>query len=404
MHLDVWPLAFVLAGLVLYVVLGGADFGAGFWQLFAGRGPKADAIRDHAHDSMAPVWEANHVWLIFVLTVTWTAYPQAFASIASTLAIPLFVAAIGIIFRGATYAMRGGATARREQLLVDSIFGVSSILTPFALGAAVGGIASLRVPTGNASGDLLTSWCNATGITIGILAVGVSAYLAAIFLTADAARHGQAELVELFRRRALGAGVVTGAAAAASIVVLRFDAHRLFDRLLLGSPVAAVAVSAAAGLATLAFVAARRYELARYAAPVAVAAIVVGWGLAQRPLMLRDLTVSQAAASRSTLIAVIVAVVGGGVLLFPSLALLFRLVLGGRLGHGAVAEDVPEQVERPSRTTFAFRAAVALAIAGVGLLTVADTPWAHGLGVVALLGFVVAGVVAVSPAELARRS
>src|SRR5213595_1339914 len=103
--LQALPLVFVLAGLALYIVLAGADFGAGFWQLLAGRGAKAERIREHAHRSMAPVWEANHVWLIFVLTVFWTAYPRAFGSIASTLAVPLFVAALGIIFRGAAYAL-----------------------------------------------------------------------------------------------------------------------------------------------------------------------------------------------------------------------------------------------------------------------------------------------------------
>ena len=105
------PLVFALAGLALYTVLAGADFGAGFWQLLAGRGSHAERIREHAHDSMAPVWEANHVWLIFVITVFWTAYPAAFGSIASTLSVPLFIAAVGIILRGATYALRAGALA-----------------------------------------------------------------------------------------------------------------------------------------------------------------------------------------------------------------------------------------------------------------------------------------------------
>src|SRR3979409_1803906 len=109
------PLGFVLVGLGLYTVLAGADCGAGFWQLFAGRGPRAERVREHAHDSMAPVWEANHVWLIFVLTVFWTAYPKAFAAIFSTLAVPLFIAAIGIVFRGAAYALRAGAANLRES-------------------------------------------------------------------------------------------------------------------------------------------------------------------------------------------------------------------------------------------------------------------------------------------------
>src|SRR5947199_4181024 len=170
MHLYDVPLTFALVGLALYTVLAGADFGAGLWQLTAGSGPRAARIRDHAHDSMAPVWEANHVWLVFVLTVVWTAYPVAFGSIASTLSIPLFVAAVGIIFRGSAYALHSGARAGRLRG-VDTAFSLSSILTPFMLGAVVGGIASLRVPVGNAAGDLVTSWVNPTSLLIGTLAV-----------------------------------------------------------------------------------------------------------------------------------------------------------------------------------------------------------------------------------------
>jgi cytochrome bd ubiquinol oxidase subunit II len=403
-HLYDWPLVFILAGLALYVVLGGADFGAGFWQLFAGDGARAEEVREFAHESMAPVWEANHVWLIFVLTVMWTAYPPAFASIASTLSIPLFIAGVGIVLRGAAYAARSGSGSKRELGLVDSVFGVSSILTPFALGAAVGGIASLRVPEGNAAGDLVTSWINPTSVAIGVLAVATSAYLAAVYLAADAVRLDRPELAALFRRRALGAGLVAGAAAAAGIVVLRFDAHRLFDRLLTTPAVAAVVVSAAAGVAALGLVVRSRFEPARYAAALAVAAIVAGWGVAQNPLLLRDLTVQGAASSRSTLVAVIVAVLAGAIVLFPSLALLFRLFLGGRLGHGASADEAaPPARALPQGGRLAPRLAGALAVAGIGLLTVADAPWAHGLGVCALLGFVVAGVAAVAPAEVAAR-
>ena len=158
MHLYELPLVFSLVGLAFYTVLAGADFGAGWWQLTAGKGPDAASIRDHAHQAMGPVWEANHVWLIFVLTVVWTAYPSAFGSIASTLAIPLFIAAVGIIFRGTAYALRAGASTARELRAIDTAFALSSILTPFALGTAVGGIASRRVPVGNAAGDQVSSW------------------------------------------------------------------------------------------------------------------------------------------------------------------------------------------------------------------------------------------------------
>lgn len=392
MHLYVWPLLFVLAGLVLYVVLAGADFGAGFWQLTAGRGTDADELRDEAHHAIGPVWEANHVWLIFVLTVSWTAYPRALASIASTLAVPLFLAAIGIILRGAAYALRAGAASAGETRRIDVLFSVSSVLTPFALGTIVGGIASRRVPVGNARGSEWTSWLNATSVTIGVLAIATSAYVAAVFLCADARRRGHAGLERRFRLRALWAGAVAGALALAALPVLAADAHPLFHRLVDGPGLAGVVVSFAAGCATLLLVRARRYEPARYTAATAVAAVVAGWALAQQPYLLRDLTIREAAAPRTTQIAVIVAVVAGGAILFPSLALLFRLTLAGRLGSGETTESAAAPLlVRTLRPGLSARLALAAFVVGIGLLTVAGAPAAHGVGVVALLAAVALG-------------
>ena len=190
------PLLLMLVGLVAYAVLGGADFGAGAWQLAGGTGERDKEIREHAHHAMGPVWETNHVWLIFVLVVCWTAYPVAFGSIMSTLSIPFFIAGIGIILRGTAYALRSGTASGREQRRVEVTLAVSSILTPFALGAVIGGIASLRVPVGNAEGDLVTSWLNPTSILVGVLAVVTAAYLAAVYLAADAVRIGRPDLAE----------------------------------------------------------------------------------------------------------------------------------------------------------------------------------------------------------------
>ena len=390
MHLYDIPLFFVLAGLVLYTVLGGADFGAGSWQLGAGRGPHANQIRDHAHHAMAPVWEANHVWLIFVLTVFWTAYPVAFASIMSTLAIPLFVAGIGIILRGTTYALRIAAASRREVRRIDTAFAFSSILTPFALGAAVGGIASRRVPVGNAAGDLVTSWANPTSVSIGVLAVVAAAYLAAVFLAADAVRLGELELEAAFRARALAAGVVAGAVAIAALFVVRSDAHQLFRGLVAGRGLAALIVSIVAGSTTLALVWRRRYEPARYSAAVAVAAVIAGWALAQSPTLLPGLTVKAAAAPRETLVAIVVAVVAGAVVLLPSLGWLFKLVLSGGFDQGEKQQTPPpaRDLLRTSRNGLAARVAIALLIIGFGLTTIADSAWAHAVGVTSLLLFV----------------
>jgi cytochrome d ubiquinol oxidase subunit II len=410
MLLDALPLVFALAGLALYTVLAGADFGAGFWQLFAGRGPQAERIRGHAHDSMAPVWEANHVWLIFVLTVFWTAYPTAFGSIASTLEAPLFIAAVGIIMRGAAYALRAGASSRRELGAIDTVFSLSSILTPFALGTAVGGIASRRVPVGNAAGHLFSSWLNPTSILIGVVAVSACAYLAAVYLAADAARRGEPELEDEFRVRALGAGVVAGALALAGVAVVHSDAHPLYHQLVAGEAVPALVVSVLAGAGTLVLVWRRRFEGARYGAALAVAAVVAGWALGQWPTILPGLSVSQAAAPHDTLVAVVVAVLAGGAILFPSLALLLRLTLTGRLqGAEAGAQGAEARAQAPApgggrlaRTSLLARVAVACLIIGFGLLNVADARWAHAVGVVSLFAFVASAFLAIIPATLGR--
>jgi cytochrome bd ubiquinol oxidase subunit II len=402
MHLYAIPLIFVLIGLALYTVLGGADFGAGLWQLSAGGGESGERIRDHAHHSMAAVWEANHVWLIFVLTVFWTAYPTAFGSIASTLCVALFLAGVGIIFRGAAYALRAGTIGAGEVRAIDTVVALSSILTPFALGAAVGGIASRRVPVGNAAGDLIGSWTGPTSILIGVLAVATSAYLGAVYLAADAVRLGDADLVRRFRARALGSGLAAGAIALGGLVVLHSDAHPLYHQLLNGEGLAALLVSVLAGLVALGLVWRHRFEAARYTAAVAVAAIVAGWALAQRPFLLPGLTIQQAAAPHDTLVAIIVAVVAGGAILFPSLGLLFGLVLSGRLDH----EDQIVSPPHPTRTLLSAsapgllaRVAGACLVAGFGLLTVAEASWAHALGVAALLGFIATGFLAAEPGE-----
>jgi cytochrome d ubiquinol oxidase subunit II len=411
------PLIFVLIGLALYAVLAGADFGAGFWQLLAGGGERGARIRDHAHEAMAPVWEANHVWLIFVLTVTWTAYPAAFGAIASTLCVPLFIAALGIVMRGATYALRAGAATARERRRIDVVFAISSVLTPFALGTAIGGIASRRVPVGNAAGGLFSSWLNPTSLAIGVLAVANSAYLAAVFLAADARRtagehpeEADRELLAALHLRALVAGAFAGAVAVGGLIVLHADAHFLYAPLLHGAALAAVIVSALAGLATLALVVRSSFETARYTAALAVAAVIAGWALAQRPLLLKGLTVQQAAAPHDTLVLVVIAVLGGATILFPSLALLFRLVLRGRLDHGeGPATSASAAAHRPgfgllvaaSRTDLLARIAGAGLLAGLGFLTVAEAGWAHAIGVVALFVFLGAGFLAVVPSQLA---
>jgi cytochrome d ubiquinol oxidase subunit II len=399
------PLVLMLLGLAAYAVLAGADFGAGFWQLVAGRDERGDAIREHAHHAMGPVWEANHVWLVFVLVVCWTAYPEAFGSITSTLAIPAFVAAVGIILRGTAYALRSGTATAREQRAVDSVLGVSSILTPFALGAAIGGIASGRVPVGNAAGDLVTSWLNPTSILVGTMAVATAVYLAAVYLAADAVRIGRPDLAAAFRRRALASGLVAGAVALAGLAVVRDDASAIWDGLTDGAGLAAVLVSIAGGAATLALVWRRRFEPARATAALAVAAIIAGWGIAQSPTLLPGLSVEEAAAGRATLVALLVSIALGAVLLVPSLALLFGLVLRGRFdaapGPARLAAVPPHRASgRGGRRVLAVVAVACLA-AGGGLLVGFDSPGPNIAGALLLLGSVAAAFVVLAPSVLA---
>jgi cytochrome d ubiquinol oxidase subunit II len=385
------PMVLILLGLAAYTVLAGADFGAGFWTLFPGGGRTSPAAtRDHARHAMGPVWEANHVWLIFVLVVCWTAYPVAFASIASTLAVPLFIAVVGIILRGTSYALRGQLEGARGQRGVENVFALSSVLTPFALGAVAGGIAGGRVPVGNAAGDLVTSWLNPTSVMVGTLAVAISAYLAAVYLAADARRLGERGLERDFRLRALWSGVVAGALALAGLVVMRADARSMWDGLTSGAGLVMVIVSAAAGLATLALVWRSRFGPARASAALAVAAIVAGWALAQRPYFLPGLTVSQAAAGRSTLIAVVVTAAIGAAVLVPSLILLFGLFLRGRLDEGT-APDAPTFDVRPSADQRSPRLLGAFALAsllvGAGLMVLTDSGWTHAIGIACLVAF-----------------
>jgi cytochrome d ubiquinol oxidase subunit II len=397
MFLQTLPLVFVLAGVALYTVLAGADFGAGIWQLLSGPGEHGERIREHAHNSMGPVWEANHVWLIFVLTVTWTSYPVFFGSIASTLSVALFIAGLGIILRGASYALRSGAASGRETLMVDGAFSIASLLTPFALGCTAGAIAAERVPVGNAAGDEFSSWLSPVPLMVGALAVCFSVYMAAIFLAADEHRTGDREMADSFRIRALVAGAVAGAVSIAALVVVHADAHSLYTGLVHGGALATMIVSVVAGLITLGLVWARVFEPARVTGAIAVAAVIAAWAIARHPVLLPGLTIAQAAASHDTLVTVVVAVVAGGVLLFPSLALLFTITFrGARTAEAQATGGFPLRV-----TPTAPRLAVVLFIVGVGMLNAANAGWCHIIGVIALFGFVIAGFTAIVPRALA---
>ena len=322
-------------GITAYALFGGADFGAGFWDLVAGgaeRGERARALIDH---SIGPVWEANHVWLIFSLVVLWTAFSEAFASITLTLYVPLTLAALGIVLRGSSFAFRKAVFRTRDQRNFGAAFALSSVLVPYCMGAVAGAIASGRVPAGGKAGDPWSSWINPTAIVGGVLAVTVCAYLSAVYLTWDAKRLQDAELRAYFRRRAIGAGVVAGIVAFAGIIVFDSDATYLFDGLT-SRALPLVIISGLCGIGSLILLVRDADHGARVLSAGAVAAVVVGWGVAQWPYLLpTSLKVSQAAAPSGTL-QMVLAIFGiAAVIILPSLALLYHLDQKGLLpGEG----------------------------------------------------------------------
>jgi cytochrome d ubiquinol oxidase subunit II len=320
----------LFTAVILYAVFGGADFGAGFWDLTAGGTEGGRRPRALIDRSIGPVWEANHVWLIFCLVVLWTAFPTAFAAITSTLYLPLGLAALGIVLRGSGFAFRKVATATAAQRTAGAAFAVSSVLTPFFLGAAAGGIASGRVPP-DGYGDAISSWINPTSILGGTLAVVTCAYLAAVFLDAEAQAREVSDLESWFRRRAIGAGAAAGVLAFAGVFVLDADAHRLYKQLL-GPGLPFVVVSGVAGLAALVLLGRVSPRLIRAIAVVAVAAVVAGWGVAQYPYLLGvSLRLSVAAAPRATLWSVLVVFLAAVTLCLPGLVLLYVLQQRGEL-------------------------------------------------------------------------
>jgi cytochrome d ubiquinol oxidase subunit II len=326
--LEVGILLAIGLGLTLYILLGGADFGGGVWDLLA-RGPAHERERALIAESIGPVWEANHVWLIFVITALFAAFPSAFAALGVALYVPFSLAVAGIVLRGAAFAFRshgepGGGWQRRWT----RVFGIASLVTPVVLGMAGGALASGRIrvtPGGQVRAGLWSAWTGPLSIAAGLLALVMCAYLAAAYLTVEADQRGDRELAAIFRIRAVGTALLAGALAAAGLLVVAIDAPELWAGMREdGWPL--VVLSALGGLASMLLILRRRDGAARIAAAVAVGSVVAGWGVAQWPYLIApDLTAQEAAAPVSALRPIAVGLLVGGLLLVPSLLLLFRV-------------------------------------------------------------------------------
>ena len=344
----------LLLAIVTYTVFGGADFGAGFWELLASdrNGKRPRRLIEHA---IAPVWEANHVWLIFILVLLWTCFPEAYASIMLTLFVPLTLVALGVVMRGSGFAFRKAIIAPRAHRNFGRLFALSSVLVPYCMGAVAGGIASGRVPAGGKAGDPVDSWINSTSIVIGIFAVAVVAYLSAVYLVFDARRLGDMEMVGYFRRRSVIAAVVAGAVAVAGAFVLHSDAKYVFDGLT-SRALPLVIVSGISGVAALLLLVRDATRGARALAALAVATVVGAWGVAQWPYILpTSLKVSQAAAPTATLTAALIVFGLLIVVVLPSLALALPPRPEEPPTRGKRGRHAPIQGHRHERSTAAPR-------------------------------------------------
>lgn len=333
----------MLVALTAYALFGGADFGAGVWDLLA-RGPRAQAQREVIAHAISPIWEANHVWLIIVVVLLFTGFPSAFAAIMTALHVPLSLMLIGIVLRGSAFTFRTYDNTERGKRRWNRAFSIPSVLTPVLLGAVMGAIATGRLQSRPERVDQLSfSWLSPFPMVVGLFTLAIFSYLAAVYLTLETDEPGVADD---FRRRALLAAIAVGVLAYAVYVLARRAAPLVFqglDASRWGLPVRVAtgffATLALAGLWT------RRYQVARAAAMAQVALILWGCALAQHPYLVPpDLTVSNSAAPPLVHKMLLAALGAGSLVLFPSIYYLFHLFKGhtfpgrpapGHGGHGA---------------------------------------------------------------------
>jgi cytochrome d ubiquinol oxidase subunit II len=319
-------------GASFYAIFGGADFGGGFWDLIAGNAEKGERPRMTIQRSLTPVWEANHVWLIFILVVLWTAFPDVFSAIFTTLYVPLVLAVLGIVLRGSGFAFRKSVEGLQERRAAGATFALSSVITPFFMGCVVGAIAAGNVPAKGA-GDAFSTWLAPLPLFIGAMFVATSAYLAAVFLVGDSRRAGDHEMELYFEKRALAAGAVAGIFAAVGLVALHSEGHYVYNRLVHeGLPL--VIISAVCGAGMLAVLLSGGRLLLRPLAALAVVAVIWGAFTAMFPYLLpTSMTISAAAAPDATLSAIYVVFGIACVLVLPALFLLYFLAQSDFLEH-----------------------------------------------------------------------
>jgi cytochrome bd ubiquinol oxidase subunit II len=318
--------AILIMVIAAYALFGGADFGGGIWDLLAGSAERGKAPRELIDEAITPVWEANHVWLVFILVLMWTAFPPAFAAIMTALFVPLSLSLLGIVLRGVGFAFRHTAERLRMQQLTGVLFAAASLITPFFMGTVVGAVATGQVPV-HPTGNVLAAWTAPTAILTGFLFVAACAYVSAVFLVPEARQRGHRELTRYFALRATAAGVITGALAGGTFAELSVSSPHVFAGLT-GIALPLVAISIAAGIAVLGMLWVRWYHSLglRVTAAIAVAAVVWGWGLAQYPYLFpTSLSLAAGSAPKASLVGEFVVAGLALVLVAPGFALLYVL-------------------------------------------------------------------------------
>lgn len=322
MSLEILAAGVAVLGLTAYAVFGGADFGGGFWTAFAS-GPRAREQRDAVFRAMGPVWETNHVWLILVLVTLWTAFPSAFAHIFTALFVPLTIALVGIVFRGAAFGFRHFSQSAHVRLpATGAVFSVASMVTPFALGVAVGATAGghITIADGRVESGLYAPWLRAFPLICGAIGLAMCAMLTAFFMTA----RTSGELREDFRLRGILASIALGVITALAIPIAHWDAPDFADRMTRPATLAMMAAAVVAGASSLIIMWRRWYYVAPAAAAATVALVIGAWAAAQYPyLLLPDETISDAVGPHATVVAFLVVLPIGGIILVPSLILLY---------------------------------------------------------------------------------
>jgi cytochrome d ubiquinol oxidase subunit II len=313
----------VLIGMIMYAASAGADFGGGLWTALAS-GPRAHEQREGLFHAIGPVWETNHIWIIFVVVVLFTCFPKGFQVLSIALLVPLVFALVGINFRGAAFVFRHFGRFKPSEIpALEAVFSISSIMTPFFLGMAVSGTGAghIRILNGQVQGGLWSAWITPFTVVGGLIGLAICAYITPFYMVA----RTEGELQEDFRTRAVAGAVVLGILTSIEIPIAWLSAPLFFERMIRFFPLLFIGLAVVCGNSTLILLWKKVYHLARLLADVTIGFTMAGFVAALYPdMVIGQLTYAEAAAPEPTLLAVMITLPIGALLLIPSLYFLYK--------------------------------------------------------------------------------